>query len=109
MQRTTGLALLLFGLCFQLIGHWGTRLVGSPSVPGIQFTEIAEKAGIDFQHVSGSPEKKYILESMSGGVACIDYDRDGWLDLYLVNGGDWEGLLQDKRRVSNALYRNNHD
>ena len=40
-------------------------------------------------------------------MAWIDYDRDGWQDLYLVNGGHWEELLQGKRSVSNALYRNN--
>ena len=73
------------------------------------FVDVAEQAGIDFQHVSGSAEKTYILEGMSGGVAWIDYDRDGWQDLYLVNGGHWEELLQGKRSVSNALYRNNGD
>ena len=73
------------------------------------FVDVAEQAGIDFQHVSGSAEKTYILEGMSGGVAWIDYDRDGWQDLYLVNGGHWEELMQGKRSVSNALYRNNGD
>jgi len=50
----------------------------------VQFTDITEKAGITFKHVS-SPEKKYIVESMSGGVALFDYDNDGYLDIYLVN------------------------
>ena len=50
----------------------------------VQFTDITEKAGITFKHVS-SPEKKYIVESMSGGVALLDYDNDGYLDIYLVN------------------------
>ncbi|HXM36351.1 MAG TPA: hypothetical protein VN920_14250, partial [Pyrinomonadaceae bacterium] len=50
----------------------------------VQFTDITEKAGIEFKHVS-SPEKKYIVESMSGGVALFDYDNDGYLDIYLVN------------------------
>lgn len=75
----------------------------------IQLVDVADKAGLDFQHFSGSPEKKYILESMSGGVAWIDYDRDGWPDLYLVNGGRWEELVEGKRGVSNALYRNNRN
>ena len=73
------------------------------------FVNVAEQAGINFQHFSGSAEKAYILEGMSGGVAWIDYDNDGWQDLYLVNGGHWDELLQGKRSVSNALYRNNGD
>lgn len=75
----------------------------------IQLVDVAQKARLDFQHFSGSAEKKYILESMSGGVAWIDYNADSWPDLYLVNGGRWEELLEGKRSVSNALYRNNHD
>ena len=53
---------------------------------GIRFLDVAPEAGLDFRHHSGSPEKKYILETIGGGVAWIDYDRDGWPDLYLVNG-----------------------
>ncbi len=81
----------------------------SSSSPKVRFVDIAERAGLDFRHVSGGPEKKYILESMGGGVAWIDYDRDGWPDLYLTNAGRWEDLLTGKRSVSNALYRNNRD
>ena len=80
-----------------------------PVSPSLVFEDVAAEAGLDFQHYSGSPEKRYILESMSGGVAWIDFDRDGWMDLYLVNGGRWEELVQGKRTVSNALYRNNGD
>ncbi len=75
----------------------------------IQFVDVAPTAGLDFQHTSGSAEKKYLLEVDGGGIAWIDYDRDGWPDLYLVNGGRWDELLAGKRTVSNALFRNNHD
>ena len=76
---------------------------------GIRFLDVAPEAGLDFRHHSGSPEKKYILETIGGGVAWIDYDRDGWPDLYLVNGGKWDELLAGTRSVYNALYRNNGD
>ena len=76
---------------------------------GIRFTDVAVTAKLDFQHVSGSTEKRYIPETFSGGVAWIDYNQDGWPDLYLVNGGRWEELLAGKRTVSNALYKNNRD
>src|SRR6185436_19689725 len=46
-----------------------------------QFEDVTSKSGITFRHTS-DPEKRYIVESMSGGVLLIDYDRDGWLDIY---------------------------
>ena len=49
-----------------------------------QLEDITGKTGISFEHTF-SPEKKYIVESMSGGVILFDYDRDGWLDIYFPN------------------------
>ena len=78
--------------------------------PGaLQFREGAAEAGIEFHFVSGSPEKPFIIESISGGVALFDYDNDGWLDVYLVNGNTLEEYLKAKRTVRNALYRNQGD
>ena len=73
----------------------------------VQFTDITEKAGIKFTHVS-SPEKKYIVESMSGGVALFDYDNDGYLDIYLVNSLTVD-LVKSKQKTRSALYHNNGD
>lgn len=78
-------------------------------VSGVQFVDVAKKAGLDFQHESGSVEKAALLETMSGGVAWLDYDSDGWLDLYFVNGGRLDDLKSGKRSVSNALFRNQGD
>ena len=50
----------------------------------IRFVDVAQKSGVVFQHVS-SPEKRYIVESMSGGLALVDFDSDGYLDIFLVN------------------------
>jgi len=55
----------------------------APSVP--EFEDVAQKAGLTVSHIS-SPDKKYIVESMSGGVGLIDCDNDGKLDIITVNG-----------------------
>ena len=49
-----------------------------------QFVDASAGSGLDFQLVSGEPEKPYIIESMTGGVGFVDYDEDGWIDIYLV-------------------------
>lgn len=72
-----------------------------------QLVDIASSTGIKFEHLS-SPEQKYIVESMSGGVALIDYDRDGWPDIYFTNSISVEMALAGKKSKS-ALYHNNHD
>src|SRR5438477_5360963 len=73
----------------------------------VHFTDITEKAGITFKHVS-SPEKKYIVESMSGGVALFDYDNDGYLDIYFVNSLTVD-LANAHQKNRSALYHNNGD
>jgi hypothetical protein len=70
-----------------------------------QFVDILGKTGIKFIHTS-APEKKYIVESMSGGVLLIDFDRDGWQDIYLTNAPTVEMALKNQRSRS-VLYRNN--
>lgn len=69
--------------------------------------DITSSTKIHFEH-SSSPESKYIIESMSGGVALIDYDRDGWPDIYFTNAPDVEMQLSG-RKARSALFRNNHD
>jgi hypothetical protein len=71
----------------------------------VQLIEVTREAGITFLHQSAT-EKKYIVESMGGGVAIFDFDRDGWLDLYLLNSSTVEGALAGKVRPKAALYRN---
>jgi len=74
---------------------------------GVQFTDITEASGIKFRHVA-SPDKKYIVESMSGGVALIDYDSDGLTDIYFVNSLTVD-LVKSGGKTKSALYHNNGD
>ncbi len=73
-----------------------------------QFTEITEKAGINFVHNNGAFGKKYLPETMGSGCAFLDYNADGWQDIILVNGKDWAEHPTGKRQTL-ALYRNNQD
>jgi hypothetical protein len=73
----------------------------------IQLVDVTKKAGIHFVHLA-APEKKYIVESMSGGVLIIDYDRDGWPDIYFTNAPTVDMALKGEK-APGALYRNNHD
>ncbi len=74
-----------------------------------QFEDISAGSGLDAPLVSGSAEKRYILESMGGGVGFIDFDDDGWIDIYLVNGAVLDDEGEVRRVASDRLYRNNRD
>jgi hypothetical protein len=78
------------------------KLAGYP-----QLVDITASTGINFEHLS-SPEAKFIAESMSGGVALIDYDQDGWPDIYFTNAQSVDMALKRKKSRS-ALFHNNHD
>ena len=72
-----------------------------------QLVDVTASTGVTFDHLS-SPEQKYIVESMSGGVALIDYDRDGWPDIYFTNAQSVDMALSG-RKARSALYHNNHN
>src|SRR5215468_1256170 len=62
---------------------------GAPVV----FVDVTKQAGLDqFHHVSGTPQKGTILEAPGSGVALLDYDNDGWLDIFLLNGSTFDAL-----------------
>jgi enediyne biosynthesis protein E4 len=86
----------------------GQKQASMASLPAPHFEDVAASAGIDFRLVCGGPEKNYIMESMCGGVAIFDYDNDGWMDIFLVNGSTLEDLRAGKCHAS-KLFRNNHD
>jgi hypothetical protein len=73
------------------------------------FEEIPpEKSGIKWTHTSGKSPEKYLPESSGPGCAFLDYDNDGWMDIYLVNSGKCD-FFTPKQPLRNALYRNNCD
>jgi enediyne biosynthesis protein E4 len=72
-----------------------------------QFTDVTAKAGIKFSHTS-SNASKYVVESMSGGVILIDYDRDGYPDIYFTNAPTVDMAVKGQT-ARGALYHNNHD
>ena len=80
---------------------------GADGAAGITFRDITQRAGIHFLHNNGAFGKKYLPETMGPGVAFIDYDNDGWPDIFLVNGTDWPG--QPAKHSTPKLYHNNHD
>jgi hypothetical protein len=76
----------------------------------IEFEDIARKAGLTtWHHTMGTPEKKTIIETIGSGVALLDYDNDGWLDIYLVNGSTQDALNGKAPPPHAALFHNNHD
>jgi hypothetical protein len=73
--------------------------------PGFRFTDVTTQAGIQFQHNSGAFSGKFLPETMGSGCAFLDYDRDGWQDILLINGADWPS--HKRSRSTLRLYHNN--
>ncbi|HTG29534.1 MAG TPA: CRTAC1 family protein [Methylomirabilota bacterium] len=85
-------------------GAKATKCKGQP-VP--QLEDVTAKTGITFKHAA-DPAKKYIVESMSGGVIVFDYDRDRWPDIYFTNAPTVEMAIKGQK-TRGALYHHNHD
>ena len=76
----------------------------------VVFEDDTKAAGLSkWRHVMGTEQKKYILETDGSGVGLIDYDNDGWLDIYLVNGSTYDALTGKTTPPHAALFHNNHD
>ena len=86
---------------------------GKPASPpqpptAIVFRDVTRQAGFAFRHIHGGSGRKYMPETMGSGVAFLDYDGDGWLDVFLVNGAPLPGY-SDPQPLYPALYRNKGD
>src|SRR5215813_1066857 len=79
---------------------------GAPAI----FADATHSSGLDkFHHKMGAPEKNVILETPGSGVALLDYDNDGWLDIYLINGSTFRALEGKEPSPRAMLLHNNHD
>ena len=91
----------------------GTAALGAPrgslrAAPPL-FEEIPSSvSGITWAHVNGKSPERFLPETTGAGCAFLDYDNDGWMDIYLVNSGKCDFFTPDPP-LRNALYRNNRD
>jgi hypothetical protein len=85
----------------------GAKSTKCTNRPIPQLEDVTAKAGITFTHTSAK-EKKYIFESMTGGVIMFDYDRDGWPDIYFTGAPTVDMALKGQTTLG-VLYHNNHD
>ncbi len=72
----------------------------------LRFSDITKSAGIDFVHETGAFGEKWMPETMGSGGGFLDYDGDGWPDIFLVNGSQWSGHDQGTVPATPRLYRN---
>ena len=100
------------GLFFLLIGY----LLAATPAPDVRFTDITQTIKIDFKHESSATSNKYLVETMGGGVALLDYDNDGRLDIFFTNGAKIDDPMPDDRppdksdrKYWNRLYHQNSD
>jgi enediyne biosynthesis protein E4 len=102
--RTAGAASLDLGAG---VAFGSLPLFGAKDSLGFHFTDVTASSGMRFQHNSGAYGGKFLPETLGSGCAFLDYDRDGWQDILLINGMDWPG---HKRQASTLrLYRSNRN
>ncbi len=100
------------------IGFLVLLVLGAPSKTSIHvnYSDVTEASGLIFQHRNSATPTKYLIETMTGGVALLDYNGDGWLDVFFVNGAKLNNPQPDSEppdkstpQFWNRLFRNNRD
>jgi hypothetical protein len=103
LQQMGGASLALAAPC-----PWSAPRISPQAIRTIAFTDVTQSAGITFRHENAASPEKFLIETMGSGCGWIDYDQNGLLDLYLVNGAATR-VFTPKEPVRSALYRNNGD
>jgi enediyne biosynthesis protein E4 len=92
------------------------KTLSNEKSPAVTFVDMTQSSGLRFLHRNSATSNKYLMETMTGGVAIFDYDQDGWLDVFFVNGAKLkdphpDAEIPDKNSSEfwNRLFRNNHD
>ncbi|HEX3557653.1 MAG TPA: CRTAC1 family protein [Pyrinomonadaceae bacterium] len=100
---------LTLALALGLAPVSGARQASAPSKSSVTFEEVPPKAsGITWVHDNAHSSERYLPETVGAGCAFLDYDNDGWMDIYLVNSGPSD-FFKPTAPLTNALYHNNHD
>ena len=113
MKSSTGLTRRDFarwmagGICFA--GHFARGFAEAAPAGPIRFVNAAPGNGLDFVLRNGAFGRKYQVETLPGGLGVIDFDNDGWPDLYCVNGAALPALEKSDPSFRNRLYRNNRN
>jgi hypothetical protein len=110
--QATGTAGVFLLLCLCIVdlsfGH-GAQRVSLPAKSVITFEKVPSgKSGITWVHNNAQSTERHLPETVGAGCAFLDYDNDGWMDIYLVNSGSAD-FFTPAAALKNALYRNNHD
>jgi enediyne biosynthesis protein E4 len=92
---------------YSLLGFAAAPSLSYGADLGFGLVDVTSRAGLQFQHNSGAYGGKLLPETMGSGCAFLDYDRDGWQDILLINGMDWPS--HKRRRTTLKLYRNNRN
>lgn len=82
IPRGLGRSLLLF----LAISLWPTRGASQQAATPLRFTDVSQECGINWEHTTGRSQRGYIVEGIASGLASFDYDQDGWIDVYFLNG-----------------------
>ena len=102
--RALRCGMLLLAALLGMLGGTAGTLALQQDTP-VRFSNVAAGAGIQFRHENGATPEKFLPETMSAGALFFDYDNDGWLDIFLVNGGSFADTTK-AARAQHRLYRN---
>ena len=110
MNRSRQRKSVVLASCLTVIasGAWSAQRSMGHDSRGVQFTDVTQQSGISWRHVNGATDEKFLIETMGGGGAFLDYNQDGRLDIFLVQSGCHKFSVKCTAG-QNALYRQNPD